>query len=148
MTVSWLHRAATLSLRGLVAFGKFWYGFIIGDDWAVAAAVAAGPAVMVTKGFRGVAGGRRRWQSWVGRCAGAVGRAPGRAGSGAGQRRVRDGATADRARHRRAPDGQGRACCFGRLGAGGVVAWRATRRRAEQPRPPRNPNPPRHHAVS
>src|SRR5713226_41776 len=46
MTVSWLHRAATLSLRGLVAFGKFWYGFIIGDDWAVAAAVAA--ALVVT----------------------------------------------------------------------------------------------------
>ncbi len=41
MTVSWLHRAATLSLRGLAAFGKFWYGFIIGDDWTVAAAVAA-----------------------------------------------------------------------------------------------------------
>jgi hypothetical protein len=35
MTVSWLHRAGTVSLRGLVAFGKFWYGFIIGDDWTV-----------------------------------------------------------------------------------------------------------------
>ena len=46
MTVSWLNRAATLSLRGLVAFGKFWYGFIIGDDWTVAAAVAA--ALVVT----------------------------------------------------------------------------------------------------
>jgi len=46
MTISWLHRAATLSLRGLVAFGKFWYGFIIGDDWTVAAAVAA--ALLVT----------------------------------------------------------------------------------------------------
>ena len=41
MTVSWLNRVATVSLRGLVAFGKFWYGFIIGDDWTVAAAVAA-----------------------------------------------------------------------------------------------------------
>ena len=41
MTISWLNRAATLSLRGLVAFGKFWYGFIIGDDWTVAATVAA-----------------------------------------------------------------------------------------------------------
>ena len=40
MTVSWLHRAATLSLRGLAAFGKFWYGFVIGDDWTVAAALA------------------------------------------------------------------------------------------------------------
>ena len=46
MTISWLNRAATLSLRGLVAFGKFWYGFIIGDDWTVAAAVAA--ALVVT----------------------------------------------------------------------------------------------------
>jgi hypothetical protein len=41
MIVSWLNRAGTVSLRGLVAFGKFWYGFIIGDDWTVAAAVAA-----------------------------------------------------------------------------------------------------------
>jgi hypothetical protein len=24
----------------LVAFGRFWYGFIVGDDWTVAAAVA------------------------------------------------------------------------------------------------------------
>ena len=41
MIVSWLNRAGTVSLRGLVAFGKFWYGFVIGDDWTVAAAVAA-----------------------------------------------------------------------------------------------------------
>jgi len=26
------------------AFGMFWYGFIIGDDWTVAAAVAVGVA--------------------------------------------------------------------------------------------------------
>jgi len=45
MIVSWLSRAGTLSLRGLVAFGKFWYGFVIGDDWTVAAAVAAALAV-------------------------------------------------------------------------------------------------------
>jgi hypothetical protein len=44
-TVSWLNRAGTVSLRGLVAFGKFWYGFVIGDDWTVAAAVAAALAV-------------------------------------------------------------------------------------------------------
>ena len=25
-----------------IAFGRFWYRFIIGDDWTVAAAVAAG----------------------------------------------------------------------------------------------------------
>ena len=46
MIVSWLNRAGTVSLHGLVAFGKFWYGFIIGDDWTVAAAVAA--ALVVT----------------------------------------------------------------------------------------------------
>ena len=45
MIVSWLNRAGTVSLRGLVAFGKFWYGFVIGDDWTVAAAVAAALAV-------------------------------------------------------------------------------------------------------
>src|SRR6266568_3810670 len=45
MIVSWLNRAGTVSLRGLVAFGKFWYGFLIGDDWTVAAAVAAALAV-------------------------------------------------------------------------------------------------------
>src|SRR5690348_9836303 len=47
MIVSWLNRAGTVSLRGLVAFGKFWYGFVIGDDWTVAAAVAA--ALVVTR---------------------------------------------------------------------------------------------------
>ncbi len=26
----------------VVAFGRFWYRFIVGDDWTVAAAVAAG----------------------------------------------------------------------------------------------------------
>ncbi len=26
----------------IVAFGRFWYHFIIGDDWTVAAAVAVG----------------------------------------------------------------------------------------------------------
>src|ERR1700749_497619 len=45
MIVSRLNRAGTVSLRGLVAFGKFWYGFVIGDDWTVAAAVAAALAV-------------------------------------------------------------------------------------------------------
>ena len=45
MTVAWLNRAGTVSLRGLEAFGRFWYGFIIGDDWTVAAAVATALAV-------------------------------------------------------------------------------------------------------
>jgi hypothetical protein len=29
----------------IVGFGRFWYGFIIGDDWTVAAAIAAGLVV-------------------------------------------------------------------------------------------------------
>ncbi len=30
-----------LMLKWLKAFGNFWYGFIIGDDWTVAAAIVA-----------------------------------------------------------------------------------------------------------
>ena len=56
MIVSWLNRAGTVSLRGLVAFGKFWYGFVIGDDWTVAAAVAAALAVTWLLHTAGVAG--------------------------------------------------------------------------------------------
>jgi hypothetical protein len=33
-------------LRWLTGFGRFWYGFIIGDDWTVAATVAM--ALLVT----------------------------------------------------------------------------------------------------
>ena len=29
-------------LRYVVAFGRFWYRFIVGDDWAIAASIAAG----------------------------------------------------------------------------------------------------------
>src|ERR1700745_899984 len=66
MTVSWLHRAGTLSLRGLVAFGKFWYGFIIGDDWTVAAAVAGALGGTWVLAPAGVAGrvGCPRWLGW------------------------------------------------------------------------------------
>ena len=32
---------ATAVLTGIRGFLRFWYGFIIGDDWTVAAAVAA-----------------------------------------------------------------------------------------------------------
>ena len=28
-------------LRWLTGFGRFWYGFVVGDDWTVAATVAA-----------------------------------------------------------------------------------------------------------
>ncbi len=31
----------TVILRWLTGFGRFWYGFVIGDDWTVAATVAA-----------------------------------------------------------------------------------------------------------
>ena len=36
----------TMILRWLKSFGRFWYGFIIGDDWTVAATVAV--ALVVT----------------------------------------------------------------------------------------------------
>lgn len=35
-----------LILSSVVGFGRFWYRFIVGDDWTVAAAVALG--LMVT----------------------------------------------------------------------------------------------------
>jgi len=31
----------TVILRWLTGFGRFWYGFIVGDDWTVAATVTA-----------------------------------------------------------------------------------------------------------
>jgi hypothetical protein len=36
----------TLILGWLKGFGRFWYGFIIGDDWTIAATVAV--ALVVT----------------------------------------------------------------------------------------------------
>ena len=38
----------------LIAFVKFWYGFIIGDDWTMAAAVAVGLAVTALLHAKGV----------------------------------------------------------------------------------------------
>lgn len=38
----------------LVGFAKFWYGFIIGDDWTMAAAVAVGLAVTALLHAKGV----------------------------------------------------------------------------------------------
>lgn len=29
-------------VRWTVAFGRFWYRFIVGDDWTIAASIAAG----------------------------------------------------------------------------------------------------------
>lgn len=37
-----------------VSFVKFWYGFIIGDDWTMAAAVAVGLAVTALLHAKGV----------------------------------------------------------------------------------------------
>ena len=45
MTLAWLSRAGTVILGWLKGFARFWYHFIIGDDWTVAAAVAAALAV-------------------------------------------------------------------------------------------------------
>ena len=41
-------------LSWVVAFGRFWYRFIVGDDWTVAAAVAAGLAATALLAARGV----------------------------------------------------------------------------------------------
>ena len=41
MILSWLNRTATAILGWLQEFGRFWYRFIIGDDWTVAATVTA-----------------------------------------------------------------------------------------------------------
>lgn len=38
----------------VVAFGRFWYRFIVGDDWTVAAAVVAGLLVTALLNARGV----------------------------------------------------------------------------------------------
>ena len=46
MTAAWLKRVGTVSLGWLEGFGRFWYRFIIGDDWTIAATVAA--ALVVT----------------------------------------------------------------------------------------------------
>jgi hypothetical protein len=39
----------------LAGFGRFWYRFIIGDDWTVAASVAAGLAATAVLNSRGIA---------------------------------------------------------------------------------------------
>jgi hypothetical protein len=41
MNLSWLNRTAVESLGRLQGFGRFWYGFVVGDDWTVAVTVAA-----------------------------------------------------------------------------------------------------------
>ena len=39
---------------GIVGFGRFWYHFIIGDDWTMAAAVAVGLVVTAVLNARGI----------------------------------------------------------------------------------------------
>ncbi len=41
-------------LSWIVGFGRFWYGFIFGDDWTVAAAIAIGLAITALLNGRGV----------------------------------------------------------------------------------------------
>jgi hypothetical protein len=41
MILSWLDHAGTVILALLQGFGRFWYRFIIGDDWTLAATIAA-----------------------------------------------------------------------------------------------------------
>jgi len=41
-------------MRHIVAFLRFWYDFIVGDDWRVAAGVVAGLAVTAAPAGRGV----------------------------------------------------------------------------------------------
>lgn len=41
-------------LSWLVAFAKFWYGFIFGDDWTMAVAVAVGLTVTALLVGRGI----------------------------------------------------------------------------------------------
>lgn len=44
-------------MRFLVAFGRFWYDFIIGDDWKIAVAVVTALAVTCAVMLSGVLAG-------------------------------------------------------------------------------------------
>ena len=46
MMLTWLKRRGTAIVAGMKGFGRFWYNFITGDDWTVAAVMAA--ALVVT----------------------------------------------------------------------------------------------------
>src|SRR5262249_24532957 len=46
-------RGRGTSMRYVVSFGRFWWDFIVGDDWRVAAGVAVGlglPALLAPRG--------------------------------------------------------------------------------------------------
>jgi hypothetical protein len=40
----------TRALQYLIRFGKFWYDFVIGDDWMIAAAIAVTLVVLALLG--------------------------------------------------------------------------------------------------
>ena len=42
-------------MKYLVAFFRFWYDFIVGDDWRIAVGVAAGIGLTALVAHRGVA---------------------------------------------------------------------------------------------
>jgi len=44
----------TPPLSWIVGFGRFWYHFIIGDDWTMAVAVAIGLVVTAVLNARGI----------------------------------------------------------------------------------------------
>jgi hypothetical protein len=43
-------------MRRLKAFGAFWYDFVIGDDWLIAAGVVVALTITALVGTTGVAG--------------------------------------------------------------------------------------------
>ena len=43
-------------MRKLKAFGAFWYDFVIGDDWVIAAGVVVALMITAAVGTTGVAG--------------------------------------------------------------------------------------------
>jgi hypothetical protein len=43
-------------MKAVKAFGRFWYDFVIGDDWKIAAAVALALAVLVALLLTGALG--------------------------------------------------------------------------------------------
>ena len=44
----------SVPLSWIVGFGRFWYHFIIGDDWTMAVAVAVGLVVTAVLNARGI----------------------------------------------------------------------------------------------
>jgi len=49
-----MRTAVSRVARGVGAFFRFWYGFIVGDDWTVAAAVGAALLITAALNQRGI----------------------------------------------------------------------------------------------